>query len=881
MGEVYEALDTRLGRRVALKVLPEDLARDPERKRRLEREARTVASLDHPHICILHDIGRAVPRGPHASTLAIDFLVMELLEGETLESRLRRGALPVEEALGYGIEIADALDKAHGRGVVHRDLKPGNVMLTKTGAKLLDFGIAKVAPDSEVAAAVPDSLTLDGAILGTPQYMAPEQLRGAPVDARTDLFALGAVLYEGLTGKKAFPGDSPASIIATVLDAEPDDLTPWLPTGQRLLDRVVRTCLAKDPDDRWQSARDLRRELQWIASGAADAPPERQVRAVSARRWAGGAALAVFVIGVAIGGLAVWGGRQQEDRSATHVTVGVEPADRLFGGPRTGVVLSPDGRRLVFVGAAGRDVGLYVRELDQPAARLLAGTSGAASPFLSPDGGWVGFWSAGQLKKIPIGGGPIVVLCASENMGATWGPNGTVVFAQITGGLWQVSADGGTPTPLTALDVDRGEVSHRLPHFLPGGGAIVFTVRYLTFGGWAGARVAVQSLDTGVRRFLLDNATDARFVSSGHLVYARAATLMAVPFNVDTQELSGPAVGVVDGVRHAINLRSTTIDSGAAAFSVAGESLAYIPGGVAADLEHVLVWADRSGNLESLPLPARPYVGPRLSPTGDRIGFSTLGANRGVWVHDLQRGSTSLLNAGGDWAVWTPDGEHITYGFAESGPRTLFWRPADGSGPAERLTTTDTRQTPVEWSRAGDELLFVRGDGDIWALARDDDTWTPRPLIETAPREVHPALSPDGAWLAYTSDESGQQEVYILEYPGLGIRHQISIAGGYEPAWAPDNRELFYFVPPATLGSPEQLMVVDIPAGSAGRPSRPRALFSLPRFGSSPSRNYDVSGNGQRLLLVQQSARPAEPPVTHINLVLDWFAELERLAPAS
>jgi eukaryotic-like serine/threonine-protein kinase len=586
MGEVYRARDTRLDRTVAIKVLPEHVAADPDLKQRFEREAKTISSLNHPHICTLHDIG---------SQDGIDFLVMEYLEGDTLAQRLEKGALPLDQALKIAIEIADALDKAHRQGIVHRDLKPANIMLTKAGAKLLDFGLAKQRPghDLPVGASEPTTsagLTGEGAILGTLQYMAPEQLEGQAADHRTDIFAFGVVIYEIVTGQRAFAGGSQASLISAIMIGHPAPIAAVQPVSPLALDRLVMTCLEKDPDARWQAAGDL-----------------------------------------------------------TQVSVGVQPAARLGGGVRyvtgrTAFTLSADGRTLYFVaGTDADDRGrLYRRDLAEAEAVPIEGTDGGMLPFLSPDEQWVGFWTAGELKKAPTGGGPPVTIApvsAPPPAGATWGPDDRIVFDQRDG-LFQVSADGGTPELLTELDPERDEFRHVLPRMLPGGDAVVFTVQKAAFR-WADADVVVQSLSSGERTVLIENGADARYVDTGHLVFVRLGTLMAVPFDLNRLETTGGAVALFEGVTQAANVTNRGFDTGAAQFDVSDSgALVYLPGGIAPDQKTTVLWVDRQGVEEPVLAESSNYFSVRLSPDGERVAYTGPDAARPPAAHrQLGRGT--------------------------------------------------------------------------------------------------------------------------------------------------------------------------------------------------------------------------------------------------
>ncbi len=659
MGEVYKARDTRLDRTVAIKILPAELSADPDRRTRFEREARAVAALSHPHICTLHDIGT------HDATT---YLVMEYLAGETLAQRLTRGPLPLAQALDLAAQIADALDAAHKHGIIHRDLKPGNVMLTTGGAgrsgvtvaKLLDFGLAKLAAHGErpalvAGASVPTQaapVTAEGTILGTLPYMAPEQLEGKEADARTDLWALGAILYEMVTGRRAFAGESQVSLIGNIMNAEPVALATLQPLTPPALERVVTKCLAKHPDGRWDTAHDVADELRWVSqtSGASSVTGTRP-----RRRW--GLRLALAVVGglaMALAGAGTtWLLRPPAlaTQNVLRALVSVGPADRLQSSLRDAAVgeqrpsqmaiaLSPDGRLLVFSAVKGDRQELYLRRMDQLEATPIEDSEGGASPFFSPDGKWVGFWANGALKKIAVAGGPATTICQTQPIfGASWGEDDAIAFAGFEAGLFLVPAAGGTPRPLTKLDEQKGEVSHRLPHVLPGARAVLFTAVTHYLPDWDGAEIVVQTIPGGVRKAVTQGA-DARYVPTGHLIFVRSGTAVAAPFDLQRLELTGGAVTIVNDVMQAANTPSSGIESGAAQLAMSSSGLlVYATGGIFPDRESQILWVDRSGAEHPLPFPTRDYYGPHLSPDGQQVVLWSRGRERVVWVYDLRRGT--------------------------------------------------------------------------------------------------------------------------------------------------------------------------------------------------------------------------------------------------
>ena len=864
MGEVYQAHDTKLGRDVAIKVLPEAFAHDPQRLSRFQREAKLLASLNHPNIATIHGLEES--SGTH-------YLVMELVPGETLRERVARdGALPVDEALGIARQIAEALEAAHEKSIIHRDLKPANVKVTPEGkVKVLDFGLAKAfageesGSDPSNSPTLSQAATLQGVILGTAAYMSPEQAKGKAVDKRTDIWAFGAVLYELLCGRAAFQGEDVTDILAAVVMKEPD-WTHLPEAGPPAIRTLLRRCLRKDRRQRLSDASTLRIEIEDALAAPTTAESIATSRAANWRQavpWAAAVVLSTVV------GAAVWDLKPSPPaaQSPAHLVVALPPGDRIST-VHVNVALSPDGSQLAYVAIRGGSQQLLLRALDSPEAKPIPGTEGAYNPFFSPDGQWIGFFAQGKMKKVSLGGGvPLTVCDSTESGGASWGSDDTIVFApSARSGLWRVSAAGGQPQILTTPDPSKDEFSHRYPQILPGGKGVLFTA----FSGlaWDESQVEVLRLDTKERRVLVRGGNTARFLAPGHLVYYRAGTLLAVPFDLARLEVKSAApVTIAEGA-----LQSGGTTGAIYSLSSDARTLAYVPAvGGSRQLEQRLVWVDRQGKAEPLPAPPRNYSASSLSLSADgqRVAVAITSGTEELWIYDLARATLTRLTSeqGGSLTpVWTPDGKRVAYRGNRAGAYNLYWRLADGSGSEERLTTSENTQWPFSWSPDGKLLAFIESAPatgyDIWILPLEGDR-KPLPFLRTPFREYEPMFSPDGHWLAYQSNESGGTEVYVQPYPGPGRKWQVSTDGGSTPQWNPNGRELFY-------SNGDKRMVVDVTTSANFSASRPRVLYQGP---------YGVpSRDGQRFLAVQ-AVEPEQPP-TQIHVMLNWSEELKRRVPA-
>jgi serine/threonine protein kinase len=873
MGEVYLAEDSRLDRKVALKILPEHLSDRAELRERFEREARAVSSLNHPHICTLHDIGEQD---------GIHYLVMEHLEGETLAARLEKGALPLEQTLEYAIQIADALDKAHRQGVVHRDLKPGNIMLVKSGAKLLDFGLAKLqAADTPTnLSALPTeqaNLTAEGTILGTLQYMAPEQLEGKEADSRTDIFAFGAVVYEMATGKKAFEGKSQASLIGAILKDDLPPMSELQPMTPSTLDHVVRRCMSKAPEDRWQAASDVMAELKWVTEIRTPIDSLTVITGPATWKRAIPWSITAVVTGVLILVLALYF-RAGTEASQILISSVLPPEQTTFDSSDGPMALSPDGRLLAFVTRTpeGKRM-LWVRSLDSGSARSLPDTDGAFAPFWSPDSRSLGFSADGKLKKVDVSGGTVETLLSSVDFSSlygltgTWNQAGIILLGNVSAtdtGIQRVSSSGETMTPVTTLD--EGEILHAWPSFLPDGNHFLYLAR--TRSSDHTDQVYLSSLDGRKPVPLLSTNSNAIYAAPGYLLFWRDGTLRAHRFDLERLALTGEAIAIAPDVRFDALSRGGL-------FSVSQNGiLAYQAGGQAGLSQ--LVWFDRAGNqLESLGEPSN-YYSPRLSHSGRQVAvdMSDQQNNGDIWLYELSRSATSrfTFDPGDDSGpVWSPDDSRIAFFSSRKNRRFEIYQKTVGTTDnAEDLFSSEFDTLPTDWSLDGRFVAFRNGPPgkrDIWVLSIQDQEATP--FIETPFDETDGQFSPDGKWVVYRSNESGQSEIYIQPFPVTGAKWPVSTNGGQMPRWGGDGRELFY------IALDRKLMRVPITTGPEIEIGVPQPLFvtqikSGDQVGLLPQ--YDVADDSQRFLI---NTMLGDEDVASITLVLNWFEELKRLVP--
>ena len=864
MGEVWQATDTKLGRAVAIKTLPAEFAQDEERLARFEREAKLLASLNHPNIAGIYGLEQ------DGDTR---FLVLELVEGDTLAERIRRGPIPVEEALDIARQTVEALEAAHEKGIIHRDLKPANIKVTPEGkVKVLDFGLAKAFAGDEADANTSNSPTLSmaatgqGVILGTAAYMSPEQAKGIPVDRRGDIFSFGCVLFEMLTGRRAFQGELATEVLASIITREPD-YTMLQANLHPKIKEVLRRCFEKEPKNRWQAIGDVRVEIAQVLSGPGGALVEpvevgAETKPRSLLPWVA----ATFTITAMVVGIAVWAAMRPAPPVITRLTVGAPTGVEIIL-----PTLSPDGRLLAFMGVRDGQTQIYTRHLDQLEALPLRGSEGARSiPTFSPDGRQIAFNPGGILRKVQLAGGPAVTLAEAPNWGQDWGPDDTIVFRRSGGGLSIVPAVGGASREITTPARDEGESRYQDPQFLPDGRGILFVI---VSTGSSAKRVAVLSLDTGERRILVEGNTP-RFAPTGHLLFARDGAVWAVPFDTDRLQIQGEPVPMLEGVE--VN------ENGFARYNVSLDGSLVYRTGTSGGVQRTLLWVDRNGGEEPIEMPAGNYFDPRLSPDGTRVALALEDeGNMDIWIWDLVRETRTRLTfdqAIDRYPIWTPDAQRVAFFSTRDGNQDVYWKAADGTGQVERLSAVpDRRLIPRSWSADANSLLLSElalsgtTSYDIGILSMEGDRpW--RPLIQGEFVEVGPAISPDGRWMAYISNESGRQEIYVRPFPDVEAgRWQVSTSGGGEPKWSADGRTLFY-----RFG--RTINRVSVETEEAFEAGIPETLYEGTFF-NEVGPQWDVDPNGERFLVIRNVESTGEEIPQELRIVLNWFEELKEKVP--
>jgi serine/threonine protein kinase/Tol biopolymer transport system component len=869
MGEVYRAKDLKLGRDVAIKVLPEEFARDADRVARFQREAKLLASLNHPNIATIHGLEESG---------GTSFLVLELVEGETLADQLKRGPIPVEESLKLALQIAEALEAAHEKGVIHRDLKPSNIKITPDGkVKVLDFGLAKAfAGDPEVnlsnSPTLSDAATQQGMILGTAAYMSPEQAKGKAVDKRADIWAFGVVLFEMLTGRQLFTGETVSETLAAVLKSEPE----WKRVPPNLNPRIrflLERCLDKEAKNRYGSINDARVEIQKTLADPSGVLVQPFTTAAPKRKLRLGYAsiAAIVVLSVLIAGLAVWKFKPTEPRQVTRFDY-VLPEDQQFANTMLPVLaVSPDGKQFVY----STTKGLFLRSVDELTAKLIAGTEGPTmQPFFSPDGKWIGYFSPAdrKLKKIAINGGAPVALCDVAPMlaGASWNTDDTIVYGHMANDIMRVSANGGTPEVIL-----KGKSEALVfPQILPGGKSMLYTAAAST----SQFRLMVQPLKSGEPKELFAGGA-ARYLPTGHIVYAlpNNNNLFSIPFDLGKLEVKGGPVPLIENVLG---------NGDQYAVSDAG-TLVYMPGAVtAAAPGATLVWVDRNGKEEPLGTPPNVYRYPKISPDGTRLAVTISGKNTDIWIWDLVRKTLTRLTFDEKpeiQSIWTLDGKRIVFASGTSIPNNVCWKAADGTGEVEKIgSAPGPTLLPWSFSSDGKNLVMCEATGstkaDIGMMSMEGDH-TRKPLLQNDKfNSVQPKISPDGRWIAYGSDESGKMEVYVRPFPEVNKgRWQISISGGSAPLWSPNGRELFY------LTNENAVMATPVETTPSFSPGTPKILFQSNYSPSNASSGtpWDISPDGKRFLMIKLpgTVAPGSGGPLKINIVLNWFEELKQRVP--
>ena len=868
MGVVYKAEDTQLKRFVALKFLPTNLTQEEDAKKRFIREAQAASALDHPNICAIHSIEQTDEQET--------FICMAHYDGETLKDKIKRGPLPLLDAIDIATQIVQGLARAHEAGIIHRDIKPGNVIITERDeVKILDFGLAKLAGQT---------ITKSGSTLGTVAYMSPEQVQGRTVDERTDVWAWGVVLYEMLTGELPFKGEYDPAIQYAIVHLEPEPLTQTRSDVPQELEQVVERTLAKEPQERYQHAGELAVDLKRTLHGRV------ATKRLSFTRppWLSRFSLQQLITMVILTGRARWKQllpwgfvailaliiailtltRNPFVTPTTRFAITLPPSDRLPAGAGRSpdLALSPDGKQLVYVAIRGGSRQLFHRGINDFEAKPIPGSEGGGGPFFSPNGEWIGFFAEGKLKKASLLGGPPITLCDAPGRlrGASWGHDDNIFFSlDDYTGLSKVSSDGGESEVLTTVDHTKGEHSHQWPEVLSNSNAVLFSVATTNAISSDDARIALLVPGTGEYRVLIEGGSNPKFVTPGYIVFNRAAQLLAAPFDVESLEVTGSPVPIVSGVQ-------MSKANGGCAFSISDTgTLIYVPGGTQSD--RTLVWVNRQGTERPIPLQPDGFAELDLSPDGQRLAINVGWTNHNLWIYGVARNSFTRLTFEADnhRLLWAPDGKHVTFSSNMHGGRDIFWIPADGSGVVESLVTSQYQKSPSSWSPDGKVLAYTAlhptTKGDIWTISLDGEP-TPKSFLQTRFYERYAHFSPDGRWIAYASNETGRREVYVRPYPGSGRKWQISNEGGDEPVWAASGRELFF-------RKGNKIMAVTTETGLDFTVGKPRLLFE----GSYPNwigKSYDVTPDAQSFVLIKNEQQRPRP--TQLNVVLNWFEEIEQ-----
>ena len=869
MGVVYKAHDSTLDRDVALKFLPPHVAGSEQDKSRFLQEAQAAAALNHPNICTIYGIEEH--DGQH-------FIVLEFVDGHMLQEKKQN--LPLKQALEIGIQIADGLAAAHEKGIVHRDIKPENIMIRKDGAaQIMDFGLAKLRGATR--------LTKEGSTVGTAGYMSPEQIQGLEVDHRTDIFSLGVILYEMLTGQSPFKGVHETAIAYEIVNVDPPPMATVKPDLDPEIDAIILDCLAKDPADRYQSAAELARNLRRFKR---ESSRSRVTRTIAARHFekepSGQSSVPAPLVeryrkffwpslaGVLAVSLAVviWSSWGNADVSRPVMRFSVDlPQDGLLAFNLSTLDISPDGKLIAYSGNSGGSVQIFLRRTDDLTIHPLSGTAGAAYPSFSPDGQWIAYEVNGTLMKISVFGGASQKLCNAQGQtrGLTWANDHEIMFGHVNRGILRVSASGGEPEAVTALDSTNGEISHRFPQLLPDGNTLIFTVKQSTISSFDDAIIVAQRLDSGEKKVLVRGGSYGRYVPTGHLVYVRAGSIFAVPFDASSLEIKGQPKPVEQG-----GWMNRASGDAFLAFSKDG-AMVFSPAEPASFDNVLLSWLDRSGNVRPVLDSANSFFTATISPDGQKLAISIQAANDDIWIYHILRKTLTRFTFGGGnsaFPIWSPDGKYVAYAAERGSVVDIFRKPWDGSGSVERLTNGLSITEMTSYAPDGKAIAFTQ-NGDIWVLPLDGDR-TPAPYIQTSANEAAPRFSPDGHWLAYSSNESGRDEVYVVPYPHGSGKYQISSGGGVFPLWSRDGKELCFAVSGFSTrrvrgGTGSAVMAVRILGTAPFDYSAQRTVVTLPLS----SGVTDIAPDGQRFVL--QTFRSQARAQTSLTVVLEWFEDLK------